>query len=290
MNHLPTLLKWLDVGFTMNGVGVLLVAALLWWADGWRNPLRSSPLRPNRITAVQVWLCFFVNFVGGYIGGWLARFTGAPTPPGAELNPREAILSTICGQVLVITTCLLVARRAFTAGRRGLGIGRRRFRTDLAYAVAGWLVALAVCGLLAWTTTQLIDRFFPRFVVPQHTVFKVLDDPSMPPWIRVAAIIGAFVLAPIAEELLFRGILQTALKKILPFKPRRLLHRWLAITVTSLLFGFMHLSATPQYVPALVAMGFILGYLYERQGSLLTPMLVHMMFNGKSLLWRELLG
>ena len=34
----------------------------------------------------------------------------------------------------------------------------------------------------------------------------------------------------------------------------RQLHRWLAIATASLLFGLMHFLATPQYVPALVAM------------------------------------
>ena len=66
-----------------------------------------------------------------------------------------------------------------------------------------------------------------------------------------------------------------------------MIHRWLAILVTAAVFGLMHVG-TPQFVPALVALAIVLGFLYERSGSLLVPILVHMLFNGRSLLWYEL--
>jgi membrane protease YdiL (CAAX protease family) len=58
--------------------------------------------------------------------------------------------------------------------------------------------------------------------------------------------------------------------------------------VVGVIFGAMH-GPTPQHVPALMVFGCILGYVYERTGSLVLPILVHMMFNGKSLLWDALL-
>ena len=64
-------------------------------------------------------------------------------------------------------------------------------------------------------------------------------------------------------------------------------HRWWAIGVTAVLFGLVHYT-TPHHVPALAAFGFVLGYLYERYGSLTVVMLVHMLFNAKTLLYEFL--
>jgi hypothetical protein len=64
-------------------------------------------------------------------------------------------------------------------------------------------------------------------------------------------------------------------------------HRWLAVLITAVLFGMMHFNV-PQHVPPLIVFGFILGFLYEKTGSLYVPVLVHVLFNGKSLLWYQL--
>src|SRR5690606_13618209 len=98
---------------------------------------------------------------------------------------------------------------------------------------------------------------------------------------------GALLLAPLSEELLFRGIFQTGLRRLLPGRPGSVRHRWLAILLASLVFGLMHL-AVPQHVPALIVLAVILGYQYERTGSLVVPIFVHILFNAKSLLWHWL--
>jgi membrane protease YdiL (CAAX protease family) len=104
---------------------------------------------------------------------------------------------------------------------------------------------------------------------------------------RFAAIASAVILAPLGEECLFRGIIQTAFKKIVPPRLGSMYHRWLAIAATAGIFGLMH-AGTPQYVPALIVLGVLLGYLYERTGSLWVVIAVHLLFNAKSLLWYHL--
>ena len=103
-------------------------------------------------------------------------------------------------------------------------------------------------------------------------------------WLAVA---GALILAPIGEEFFFRGMLQSGIKKAVPRRWGSLRHRWIAIVVTALLFGLMHYSV-PHHVPPLIVFGLILGYLYEKSGVIIVPVLVHILFNGKSLLWHAL--
>ena len=49
-------------------------------------------------------------------------------------------------------------------------------------------------------------------------------------------------------------------------------------------FGAIHYTQLPAVVP-LAALGMILGYMYERTGSLGGPILLHMLFNVKTLIW-----
>ena len=68
---------------------------------------------------------------------------------------------------------------------------------------------------------------------------------------------------------MFRGFLLTSLTKFMP--------TWAAIPSSALLFGAAHLS--PRDFPVLFSLGCLLGIVYVRSRNLLTPMLVHGVWN-----------
>jgi membrane protease YdiL (CAAX protease family) len=78
------------------------------------------------------------------------------------------------------------------------------------------------------------------------------------------------MMVPTFEELVFRGFFQTSLR---PFAGSP----WPAIFFTSLFFAILH---PPTHIPALFMLSLGLGYAYEKSGSLLRPILMHIMFNG----------
>ena len=82
------------------------------------------------------------------------------------------------------------------------------------------------------------------------------------------------ILAPLLEEVVFRGFLLTSLTKFMP--------TWLAVLISSLGFGLAHASARD--LPQLAALGTLLGFSYVRSRNLLTPMLIHGAWNGTVLL------
>ncbi len=93
------------------------------------------------------------------------------------------------------------------------------------------------------------------------------------------ALICIVILAPIIEEFFFRGVLQTYLKKNLGRKA--------AIICTSLLFAFMHVNllrgvGNLPIIVSLFVFACYLGFLYEKQKSLLAPIVLHMTFNAIS--------
>jgi membrane protease YdiL (CAAX protease family) len=81
------------------------------------------------------------------------------------------------------------------------------------------------------------------------------------------------VIAPLLEEILFRGLLQNSLSKRLPV--------WAAIALSALVFGAMHMDFYA--MPPLVLMGAIFGVIYHLTGSLRVTIVLHMINNGAAL-------
>ncbi len=81
----------------------------------------------------------------------------------------------------------------------------------------------------------------------------------------VWAVACSVVAAPIAEEVLFRGVFQGSLMKKYG--------AWGGIFITSVIFGLAHLI--PQQMVAATVTGVILGYVYYRTGSLPAVIAIH---------------
>ncbi len=90
----------------------------------------------------------------------------------------------------------------------------------------------------------------------------------------IFAVLTAVVLAPILEELIFRGIILDGLLET--YSPN------IAIFVTSLLFGIYHLNLI-QFIYGFI-IGIFLGWVYYHSKSLSLPMLIHAVVNATGLL------
>lgn len=87
---------------------------------------------------------------------------------------------------------------------------------------------------------------------------------------KVAGFIMVCILAPIFEEIIFRGII---LKGMLNYK----VHPAVAIVVSGIIFGIAHLNPW-QFVGAGI-LGIIFGFIYYRTKSLCIPILLHALNN-----------
>lgn len=83
----------------------------------------------------------------------------------------------------------------------------------------------------------------------------------------------AVVLAPVAEEFIFRGVLYPVIKQL--GYPR------LALFGVSALFALIHLDAAIALPLFVLALG--LTWLYERTDTLLAPIAAHGLFNAANL-------
>lgn len=86
------------------------------------------------------------------------------------------------------------------------------------------------------------------------------------PW-ELALVAG---LAGMGEEVLFRGVIQTALAGHLPV--------WGAVAAAAALFGLAH-CLTPTYAVLAAAIGTYLGWLFVVTGNLLVPVVTHALYD-----------
>ncbi len=104
--------------------------------------------------------------------------------------------------------------------------------------------------------------------------------PASQDWVKLphgAASIAVFfilatAMAPLTEELIFRGWIYTALRAKFGFAA--------SLLVSSALFALAHWEKTHLYALTVFPVGLALGYLRERAGTIAASMALHALFNG----------
>lgn len=256
---------------------VFAFLAVAWWvARSRRDPLGASPSRPNRLGGDSLALAVLVYLSAAMVMGAIGQAVSGDT--------EGAVARVIAGsgaQIAGIAICFVIAADRFDGGLRRFCVGARApVGSVVSLTIVGTVLAVAVCPLVLEGSIWVVHRFAPGHEFPTHPTITALHGEARSLGVRLALWFSAVVVAPMAEEVFFRGLLQTMLVNVLRC-------RWTAIAVASVVFATVHFSQ-PQAIPALIALAFLMGYAYERTGSLLPSMLIHGLFNLKTLVWDAL--
>ncbi len=149
---------------------------------------------------------------------------------------------------------------------------------DLFLGALAWFLAFPAVAAIGQVCDLLIYWLFNVESYEQVAV-RFLRMSLGSSYLLPVALLTILVLAPVIEEWLFRGFLQTWFKQHLGRKA--------AILLTSLAFALFHLSASQgmgniPLATSLFLFACYLGFLYEKQGSLFAPIGLHMAFNAVS--------
>ena len=137
---------------------------------------------------------------------------------------------------------------------------------SLRFLLLGILLPLCIHPLSLELLNNLNVWFFPPLPESIKSQLQTISDDNIPYFM----IILAFSVAPaICEELAFRGFILSGF-----MKTRRI---WLAIVLSSLLFGIMHMI--PQQVFNASVLGLVLGLLAVKSNSILPGMIYHLINN-----------
>ena len=130
-------------------------------------------------------------------------------------------------------------------------------------------------GTLLWVALFTLGTIIPlSFLYEQlgiemdENTQQIFTSLMKEPWGYVA--VG--ILAPLAEEVVFRGAILRTLLGIMSKK-----NHWVAIFISAAVFGLAHFNEA-QFINALL-MGLLLGWMYYRTGSLVPGILLHWVNN-----------
>ncbi len=187
----------------------------------------------------------------------------------SEMVPYFA---TVLSDLITITAILIVAKNYFRGALKGFGLDVRTLWRDIRLGLINYLsilpVVFFITVLVAFIGRVIIGE---DFQMPNHSLIKMLDN-GTPIWLSIFAIILATMVAPIVEELLFRGIFQNYIFSLTN-------KSWFSIFITSALFAMVHGFSLKYHWLSLFALSCCMGYAYIKSGSLFRSMVVHATFN-----------
>ncbi len=152
---------------------------------------------------------------------------------------------------------------------------------DMGFGIFSWLVVFPLVTFFSSIFSIFIYAVFRVQKIPDQVAIYFLKATMNNPIYFILAMITIVILAPILEEFFFRGIVQNFFKKFL--------NRWLSIIFTSLVFAFVHFSYTQKLanitiVGSIFIFSLFLGFIYEKQKSLISPIFLHATFNAINVL------
>lgn len=179
-----------------------------------------------------------------------------------DLRMLAGVLSMLVGAVVVGA---VLHRRGATW--TDLGLTPLRPVADLRLALGGLGFVLAPLLAIAAVLNQVVPY--------EHPIIDYLGARS-DPWAVWLVVLAAVIVAPLAEEFLFRRVLQGWLDTL---EPR--LFPGAAIGLSSLAFALAHAGHGLAWLP-LLALGGVLGFIVRQTGSIVPAILLHALFNGVS--------
>jgi len=211
-------------------------------------------------------------------------FLSAPIEGEApqELTPRLAVFAVLLLQLPMLA--VFYAARRFYPGHYAGQLNNAELTVGVAFrqAVPLFLMCLPLIWIasLIWThlltaleAAGAIDAFEPQALI---TLFQDGGDP-----IAISLLVAlAILLAPIVEEIVFRGCVYRFLKSQTTLLPAQIL--------SGCVFSFMHWNLM-SFVP-LVIVGVFLARVYEKSGNLIVAIWFHAFFNAFSLLMLFITG
>lgn len=236
--------------------------------------LQTHPVWDPGVRARSLFLAF-----GLYIAIFFLSFRYiAPklyAPGGVEGQVRAASVVHLIIYAAVIFSFYLLCKRShlhiFRPLERALNL-----LEDLKQACFAWAIAFPLVLFLQQGFDVLLRGAFHLPKLPEQVAVYFLKMTLQYPLYFSFALVTVILLAPIAEETLFRGFLQSYLRQKVGSK--------IAIFLTAFIFAFFHFSlgqgiSNLPIVVSLFVFASFLGFLYEKERSLAAPIFLHMLFN-----------
>lgn len=253
-------------------VGVLAVGAIavivgrgLWKCPA--QPIGRIPRDPA-IGGLAMMIALIIGSVAG------AGAAGAAASMGIDDEAYARLAAGVAGNIVQVAIALLALQVVTQCN--GTTPAAKPARAIGAGVLAFLLVAPVVAGVSIAINAMLVALGFPKAPETSHETLRILIE-RHDTLLSVLTLAHVALLVPIAEEALWRGLLQPALR-------RAGLGGFEAVLATATLFALIHWSVVPAEGRAaglamLFTLALALGILRERTGGIIAPIALHALFN-----------
>ncbi len=219
------------------------------------------------ICLMCVWVFASVIVAQLIIGRLMVLMLGAETVQQPVWIAIYSALSYVAAMALIILVPPKIAKK-WGVSRKGLGLYETPTWTDIGLAPVAFIASLilaaglvALFSLFPWFNAEETQSLgFSTFIIG---------------WDRIVAFITLVVVAPIAEEVIFRGWLYGKIREVLTDKVSEKAAIIISILTVSLLFGLIHLQWNVGV--NVFALSVVLCGLREITGTIYAGILTHML-------------
>ncbi len=211
----------------------------------------------------QITTTFLLTSLSGVVflelmGGYLAN---------RGMIPRMELIGALRASQALVVSLLAVVQ---TGGMGVLGLGKKKLFYGLKQGMI-WSFGFAiVAGLM-----------FIGFLLADQNPLKLVHSRSPTGlFTKTLFFVVGGVIAPVAEEIVFRGLIFGYLRQMFKHELFGYLRHWnvvLAVLVSTALFAIIHFRTAIPITQIVGGMVFALAY--HKTGSLIAPMVIHMLGN-----------
>jgi membrane protease YdiL (CAAX protease family) len=272
---------WRYGHFIAAGISIIIVLA----ADLARpGSLERAGVRKLSEHSSMIWfLCGVLVLGAQMVGSGFASYLPSAWRDGGDVTSLkfQAVTQGVSYVAALVTAFVLVRILASSSKGAGLGLTGRGFAWGLLGALLAWPVVMsASIGFAAIHERVQGEQIVNKLA---HPTLKLLVENQQSPFAWMLALC-AIVAAPLVEEIIYRGFVQSAFHR-LTNSP------WIAILLSSLIFAGVHVIPAqdasgawvfpiPWYGAATVGvLGLCCGIAYERTKEIGVPIAMHILFN-----------
>ena len=230
------------------------------------------------LTIGMVVIFFISQLIGVYIAGKLVLPTAKRATVG-DIFFFGSNDGTVVSISIMIGCVLLMAISALIVRMRGGNFTQYLALKPFSLATGMGMIGLLLIFMIgSQALTYMLDKTPLSFVDPLYQSVSSV-------WLLIFAMV---IVAPIYEELIFRGLLWSAIAEQFTSRADTEYRGTIvASLVTSLIFAVIHLQYGLYEISTIVVLALIFCYARIKSGSLILPMLLHIINNGAAM-WQHL--
>ncbi|MFH1406949.1 MAG: type II CAAX endopeptidase family protein [Candidatus Omnitrophota bacterium] len=226
------------------------------------------PKGPFAISAWDIWdvarVCIIFLFAGQILS--IIELLMSPVLKIIKDSNFRAIFNTSIMDTVVVVVILYFVILKYRRKLSALGVSFAKSFRNIISGIGGYLSLLPVLAA-ALVLVNFLSNVFKYTPKPERVIALFLKEQR--PLVLFYLVLLVAVIGPVAEEIFFRGFLYPAL--------RNKIGRPSAVAASGILFSLLHTNLSG-LLPISI-LGMLLAYLYERTGSLMAPVAVHILHN-----------